>query len=154
MHQPFDFARSVRKTIAETVNGLTIDQLNTVPSGCSNNIAWQLGHIVVSTELLCYVRSRVQPGKEIPLQEKYRNGTRPVSFIQQTEIDYLLSRLITSLDAIEADHKAGRFGTLKPYATHTFGFEMQDIDTVFAACSHHDVLHAGNIGILKKLVSL
>jgi uncharacterized damage-inducible protein DinB len=153
MNSAFEFARATRKRIAETVQSLSIEQLNLIPAGCNNNIAWHLGHIVVSTELLCYIRSGVKLNQEIPLQEKYRNGTRPDAWIHQTEIDYMLSRLMPSLDNIEADYKAGLFGTISPYSTHTFGVEMSSIEEVFMAASHHDVLHAGNIAIMKRLVA-
>jgi len=152
MNQHFAFAKAIRNNIAETVKSLALEQLNKIPEGCNNNIAWHLGHILVSTELLCYIRSGVKLNQEIPLQEKYRNGTKPETFIQQTEIDYFLSRLLPSLVAIESDYAKGMFVTVKPYATHTFGIEMSTIETVFQACAHHDVLHAGCIGIMRKLV--
>ena len=152
MNEHFAFAKAVRKNIATLVSSLTIEQLNKIPDGCNNNIAWHLGHIVVSSELLCYIRTEAKLNQEIPLQEKYRNGTRPENFIQQTEIDYLLSRLQPSLEAIEADYSKGIFQTIKPYATHTFGIEMNTIEMVFQACSHHDVLHAGSIGIMRKFL--
>lgn len=150
MYQPFEFAIAVRKTIAKTVKSLTLEQLNKIPEGCNNNIAWHLGHIAVSTELLCYIRSEAKPEQVVPLQEKYRNGTRPESWIAQTEIDELLSRLFTSLEAIESDYAKGVFAQIRPYATHTFGIEMNSIEMVFQACSHHDVLHAGQISMMRR----
>lgn len=148
----FDFAKATRKNIAAIVSSLTLKQLNKIPAGLNNNIAWHLGHIVVSTELLCYVRTGVDEQRVIPLADKYRNGTKPDSFISQEEVDNLLSRLVTSIEKIEEDYSKGLFTTINPYATHTFGIEMDTIEMVFAACSHHDVLHAGNIGVMRKLV--
>lgn len=150
MNEHFAFAKATRRNIATLVNSLTIEELNKIPDGCNNNIAWHLGHIVVSSELLCYIRTEAKLNQEIPLQEKYRNDTKPENFIQQTEIDYLLSRLQSSLEAIEADYNKGMFQTIKPYATHTFGIEINTIEMVFQACSHHDVLHAGCMGIMRK----
>lgn len=148
----FEFAKATRKNIATVVNSLSLEQLNKIPAGLNNNIIWHLGHIVVSTELLCYVRTGVDTQRAIPLVEKYRNGTKPESFIEQEEIDFLLSRLTSSLEAIELDYTNGIFARIDPYATHTFGVTMNSIGMVFNACSHHDVLHAGNIGIMRKLV--
>lgn len=149
---PFQFATATRKKIADKVSKLSIEQLNKIPAGCNNNIAWQLGHLVVSSEILCYHRTGAQPDKEIALADKYRNGSKPESFIEQSEIDILLHRLLSSYDAILEDHGKGIFKNIKPYATHTFGVEMTTIEEVFSVCSHHDVLHAGQISMMERWV--
>lgn len=148
----FQFAIAIRKKVADKIRKLTIEQLNTIPAGCNNNIAWQLGHLVVSSEILCYHRTGAQPDKEIALADKYRNGSRPEAFISQEEVDLLLQRFLNSYDAILADHDKGAFKHITPYATHTFGVEMTTIAEVFDVCSHHDVLHAGQISIIERLV--
>ncbi|MFT4062905.1 MAG: DinB family protein [Edaphocola sp.] len=150
--QPFEYALPIREKLTETVKSLSLEQLNKIPEGCNNNIAWHLGHIVVSTELLCYHRTGCKLNREIPMVEKYRNGTRPEKLVHQVEIDYLLSRLLVSLEEIKKGYIAGLFAGMKPYSTHTFGLEMHSIEEVFEACSHHDLLHAGCITIMKRLV--
>jgi hypothetical protein len=152
MTDVFQFSHVMREKLIALVRGLSIDQLNKIPEGLNNNIAWHIGHIVVSTEILCYQRSGVQPDKVIYLADKYKNGTRPESFIEQAEVDDLLSRLITSLQEIEADYAKGFFTKMTPYTTHTFGFEIPNIEGVFECCTHHDLLHCGNMNIIKKLV--
>lgn len=148
----FQFAIAIRNKIADKVSKLTIEQLNKIPGGCNNNIAWQLGHLVVSSEILCYQRTGVQPEKNIPSADKYRNGSRPESFIEQSEIDDLLRRLLKSYNVIIEDYNNGTFKNIIPYATHTFGVEMTTIEEVFSVCSHHDVLHAGQISIMERMV--
>ncbi len=152
MSTSFQFSYAIREKLAVIVKGLSIDQLNAIPQGLNNNIAWHLGHMVVSTELLCYHRTGAMPEKEIPLADKYRNGTRPEAFITQQEVDALLGRLLTSLKAIEEAHANGSFATITPYSTVTFGFELKDFIDVMACCSHHDLLHYGNVLTMRKLV--
>jgi len=152
MNNTFQFSYAIREKLKTLIQSLDIEQLNKIPEGLNNNIAWHLGHIVVSTEILCYQRTGVQPGKEILWADKYRNGTRPESFISQEEINILLERLSSSLQAIEADDAQGLFASITPYATHTFGFELKDKEAVFACCSHHDLLHYGNVTTTRKLV--
>jgi len=149
---PFQFATAIRRKIADKISKLTIEQLNKIPAGCNNNIAWQLGHLVVSSEILCYHRTGAQPDKEIALADKYRNGSKPESFIEQSEIDELMKRFLNSYDAILEDHSKGVFNHIKPYATHTFGVEMTTIEEVFSVCSHHDTLHAGQISVMERMI--
>jgi hypothetical protein len=152
MNPSFQFAYVIREKLAALVQSLSIEQLNTVPAGLNNNIAWHLGHLVVSTELLCYHRTGVLSSKTIALADQYRNGTRPEAFIPQEEINALLARLTSSLEQIEADRATGMFNNITPYSTHTFGFELKDFDAVLACCSHHDLLHYGNVLTMRKLV--
>jgi len=152
MNNPFQFAIATRKKIADKIGKLSTEQLNEIPAGCNNNIAWQLGHLVVSSEILCYHRTSAAPNKEIALAEKYRNGSKPESFIEQAEINSLLQRLLSSYDAILEDNAKGIFKNITPYATHTFGVEMTTIEEVFSVCSHHDVLHAGQISIMERMI--
>lgn len=152
MQDHFLFSKSIRSKIIPLYQSLTIEQLNKIPDGFRNNLAWHLGHIAVTTEILCYIKTGVQPGKEIPYMDQYKNGSVPGKFIEQAEIDYFLNRLLPSLKAIEADYQKGVFNAVQPYATMTFGVEMKDIETYFACCSQHDVLHYGNMQAMKKLV--
>jgi hypothetical protein len=152
MANSFAFAVSMRERLGSLIRTLSIEQLNKIPEGLNNNIAWHLGHIVVSSEILCYHKTGTLPEKEIKLADKYRNGTKPESFIEQEEIDYLLSRLMVSLHEIEVDRANGLFPKIVPYSTHTFGFGLKDMDDVIACCSHHDLLHCGNMMTMRKLI--
>jgi len=152
MTKHFEVAKVVRKKIAAIARELTPEQMNKIPEGFRNNIAWHIGHIVVSTEALCYVRSGVNPAKNIPHIADYQNGSVPKSVISAEEIRYFLNRLQASLTEIEADYQNGVFATVTPYATMTFGIEMKDIETVFEVSAYHDTLHFGHIQAMRKLV--
>jgi len=152
MQHQFLFSKSIRSKIIPLYQSLTIEQLNKIPNGFRNNLAWHLGHIVVTNDILCYIKTGVQPEKEIPYMDQYKNGSVPEKFIERSEIDYFLNRLLPSLEAIEADFQKGIFKEIQPYATMTFGVEMKDIATYFACCEHHDILHYGNMQAMKKLI--
>ncbi|WP_222166957.1 DinB family protein [Edaphocola aurantiacus] len=152
MNDQFAFALTARRKFAQWVEELSTDQLNTIPEHFKNNIAWHLGHIVVSTEILCYYKTGVDPERVIEGVEKYRHGTRPEAYIPAEEITRLKDRLVVSLEEISADYAAGRFATITPFQTMTFGFDMDNIDTVLQCCTHHDLLHLGQAGAMSKLV--
>lgn len=152
MNDLFVFAEVTRRKFAQLVDSLSIDQLNVIPEHFNNNIAWHLGHIVASTEILCYHRTGVQPGRTIEGMDRYKNGTKPERFITEEEIASLKERLVSSIAEIRSDYEKGIFQTIQPYQTMTFGFEMNNMDTVLQCCSHHDLLHLGNVSAMRKLV--
>src|SRR4051812_14072826 len=99
----FKYIRKNRELFLELVNGLNIEQLNKIPDGYRNNIAWNFGHIVVSTQSLCYVRSGVKPDLQISFRAKYAKDSKPESFISQEEIDELKKQLVSTINEIEED---------------------------------------------------
>lgn len=151
--QSLNYARVVRKKMVAIVDSLSLEQLNQIPVGCNNNIAWHLGHLVVSSQLLCYVRTGVDASRVVPFADKYRNGTKPEAWIEQNEIDELKSLLLTSIDAIEQDYQQGVFGKTEAYTTHTFGLMLNNIDDVLECCALHDTLHLGNVMMMRKMLT-
>lgn len=152
MNRSIVYARTIREKLLHSISTLSTEQLNAIPAGMNNNIAWHLGHLVVSTEILCYVRSGVQADRAIALADKYRNGTKPEAWIEAGEIKQLKERLLGSIDAVERDYNNGVFTGVQPYATHTFGVQLQNIEEVLECCALHDTLHWGNVSMMKKLV--
>ena len=136
----------------ELVDGLSNDELNAIPAGFRNNIAWNFGHIVVSTLGLCYRRTQVQPDRQIQFVESYAKGTKPEHWISDSEIQTLKSQALNTIDLIEQDYKNGVFATVAPYSTATFGLEMDTIEEVLLMSAAHDNLHLGYAMALRKAV--
>jgi hypothetical protein len=148
----FKYIRRNRELFLELVNSLRIDQLNKIPDGYRNNIAWNFGHIVVSTQSLCYVRSGVKPDLEIAFRAKYGKDSKPESFISQDEIDELKKLLVSTVNAIEDDVKNGVFKNITPYASSTYRYEMHSIEEILTCTLAHDSLHYGYALAQRKLV--
>lgn len=152
--QSLNYARVVRTKMFAIVDSLNLEQLNQIPIGCNNNIAWHLGHLVVSTPLLCYVRTGVEAERIVPFADRYRNGTKPETLIEQSEIDELKILLLTTIDKIEEEYKLGVFDKTEAYTTHTFGLMLNNIDDVLECCALHDTLHLGNVIMMKKMLGI
>lgn len=54
----------------------SLEQLNTIPAGMSNNLIWNLGQVVVSQQKLVYALSGLPMHIPDSLFEKYQNGSR------------------------------------------------------------------------------
>ena len=148
----FKYIRRNRELFLKLVNSLSIEQLNKIPEGFNNNIAWNFGHIVASTQSLCYVRSEVKPDLDIRFRAKYQKGSKPESFIMQEEIDILKQQLVSTINAIEEDVKNNVFEKVTPYSTVTYGHEMTTIEEILTCTLAHDSLHYGCALSQSKLV--
>jgi len=148
----FKYIRKNRELFSELVNNLSIEQLNKIPEGFMNNIAWNFGHIVVTTQALSYTRSGVKPDMQIAYLDKYKSGTKPETFITEQEIAELKTTLFTSVDMIEADVRTNAFTSFKPFASGTYKYEMKTIDEAITCSLTHDAMHYGIALSQRKLV--
>ncbi|MCL4640199.1 MULTISPECIES: DinB family protein [Olivibacter] len=146
-----DIALQVRRNFIELMDNMTIGELNTIPSGFNNNIAWNFGHIVVSQQKLCYTLS----GLPIKLDEqymlKYQKGSKPEKFIDQDEIDYLKEQAYTLIDELLGDLEASIFHNFNPTKLH-FGLELKGIEDAINYFQNHDALHLGFATAIKRAI--
>ena len=77
MTRHFDFLKATRANLLKATADLSIGELNQIPNGFNNNIAWNMAHCLVTQYLLCYGLS----GQVIPLDKEiidlYRKGSKP-----------------------------------------------------------------------------
>lgn len=148
----FEYIKQTRTTFTGLIEGLSIDEINTIPEGFRNNIGWNFGHIVVSTQILCYRRTAVQPDREIQFLQAYAKGTAPTNWIGEEELAILKSQAKETILQIEQDYAAGVFAPITPFSTETYGLEMDSIEEVFTMTLAHDNLHLGYAMALRKAV--
>ncbi|MBK1440087.1 DinB family protein [Parapedobacter sp. ISTM3] len=146
----FKYIRQTRAVFAQLLEQLTLEEINEIPDGFKNNIGWNFGHIAVSTPGLCYRRTQVSPDYEIPYSSDYGKGTKPERWISAEELDSLKGQLISSIQQIEADYNKGVFATISPFATSTYGLEMNTIEEVLSAALAHDNLHYGYAMAIRR----
>jgi hypothetical protein len=151
MDKIFDIVNATRKNYLKLVNSLSIEQLNIVPHGLNNNIAWNLGHIIVSQQTLCYSRANLEPVIQTWLIPKYKPGTRPESFITQEEISLLSEQLFLLIEQLYEDVKTYRFQHYEPFTTQ-FGVAISSINDAIKYIASHDSLHYGYSMALRRLV--
>jgi len=99
-----NFTRSItqqsRSLYKQLLQEIPLDQLNKIPEGFSNNIFWNVAHVVVTQQLLVYKLSGLPMYISDELTAKYRNKTKPEGDVTQEEVDEmfdLLDSLITNI---------------------------------------------------------
>jgi hypothetical protein len=144
--------KATRQKFISLIDELSIEELNEIPKGFNNNIAWNFGHAVVSAYLLAYVRTGVNPSIQIPLADKYKIGTKPESFIGKDEIESLKKLSTDFFIKIEKDISENKFQSLVSYNTISFGVEMTNIEEYLAVIWGHETLHYTTALCMKKMI--
>jgi len=145
---------TARRGFVELTEGLTLEQVNKIPPGFSNNIAWNFGHISVAALALAFKTSGVKPAIEIPYFKKYGKGTRPESDIDAEELQALKDYAVTAISMIKESITSNEFvnATVTPYTTATYGIPMTDLDEIIATIAMHDSMHYGIAKSLSRIV--
>ncbi|MES2746877.1 MAG: DinB family protein, partial [Bacteroidota bacterium] len=109
MEAAFKIWETNRNIYAKFLEKYTLEQLNTIPTGFSNNLVWNLGHIIVSQQGLVYRLSGLPMNITPAMMETYRNGSKPTGTTTQEEVDELKTLLFSLLEKTKEDYAAGKF---------------------------------------------
>ncbi|SRR5690606_18439511 len=154
MEKVFQFIIDGRKAFIRLIDELSLEQLNEIPTGFNNNIIWNFGHIVVSTQTLSYTRTGIREGVNwVKYVDAYAKGTKPTYFVSQEEVNDLKEIALSSIREIEADYNAGVFKTTTPYETATYGAILNSIEDVLITSVGHDNLHYGYATAQKRIIN-
>ena len=154
MEQVFKFIIDARKAFIKEIERLSLEQLNEIPEGFNNNIIWNFGHIIVTTPILCYVRTGIwEDASNVKFASAYGKATKPTYFVLQEEVDELKQLAISTIESIEADYKAGKLDKIIAFETTTFGAVLNSIEDVIITTAGHDNTHLGYITAQKRLIN-
>ena len=151
MTTQFNVLKKSRELVSKRIENLTSEQLHKIPDGFSNNIIWNVAHLVVTQQLLHYKLSGLQCLAPDELIEKYKKGTIPSETLNEEEIEEIKDLLVGLPETLEEDYKAGIFKNYQSYPTST-GYVLTDIDNAIAFNNMHEGIHLGTIMALTKLV--
>jgi hypothetical protein len=147
--------KASRRKLLSIVEELTTDEMNYIPTGFNNNLAWQIGHLVVTEQILCYKLSGNKFTIEEELIDLYKNGSKPEKYISSAEIEKLKGYLLSTIDQLESDLSTNIFDNYTPYTISTYqGYELTNVKDAITFIVSHDGLHYGSSLALKKLIKL
>jgi len=151
MDKHFELLKITRNNCIRVAEGLTNEQLNKIPESFNNNIAWNLGHLVATQQLLCYALSGNETKVPADFINKYRKGSKPEGNISDEEIQFIKEQLFSLIDQTKEDLANGVFKAYKTYPT-SFGVTLESIEDAIQFNNMHESMHLGSIIALKKLV--
>lgn len=149
MDKQFDIIHATRNNFLNLVNSLTVEDLNKIPIGFNNNIAWNFGHIIISQQILCYVRAGVVPKIGQVFIEKYQKGTKPESITGNDEINMLKKYLFALIEELKQDMQTDIFKNYQTVITQ-YGVKLTGINDAVQYFATHDALHLGFAKAIAK----
>ena len=151
MTKQFEIAIFSREILLQIIEGLSEAQLNKIPNGFKNNIAWNLGHIFVSQQLLTYKFSGLQCNVSNDFIEKFTKGSTAKPNISIEKVNHIKNSLIELINQTEKDYNSGKFKEYHTYTTSQ-GFSLNNIEEAIQFSNYHEGIHIGIIMSLKKLL--
>ncbi|GAB1308693.1 DinB family protein [Urechidicola sp. KH5] len=151
MQDQFDILHKNRALITKIVSGLTLEQLNTIPQGFKNNIAWNLAHLVATQQLLCYFNSGNKMLVDDTFIETYKKGTAPIKLMSQEELDQVLQFFKSLPEQLEKDYSNGLLNNYNVYTT-SVEVTLDSVEKAIGFNNFHEGIHLGCILALRKLV--
>ncbi len=130
---------------------ISLADLNKVPEGFSNNIIWNIAHVVVIQQLLIYRLSGLPIHVSEEMVSKYRNKTKPEGDVTQAEVEEIKVLLESLPIQTEKDIAAGIFKTYTEY-TVSLGVTLTNVAEAIEFNNFHEGIHLGYILALRKAI--
>ncbi|HEU4472746.1 MAG TPA: DinB family protein [Flavisolibacter sp.] len=149
MNKNIEIIRQTRLHLLALIEGLDTHQLNRVPPGFNNNIAWNLIHLMAAQQNVCYVRA----GLSIVIPEKfftpYLPGTKPDGIIDDDMLHEARELFIGSIDRLKEDYDKALFSNYT-FWKNRYGIEHSSIEDTLSFLPFHEGLHFGYVMALKR----
>ncbi|UPT72086.1 MAG: DinB family protein [Flavobacterium sp. JAD_PAG50586_2] len=150
MDTTFKIWETNRNHYLTLIENYSLEQLNKTPEGFSNNLAWNLGHIIVAQQGLIYRLSGLPMYISDEMRNTYMNGTKPTG-TTQAEIDELKNLLFLLIEKTKEDYANGKFVTYNEYTTGT-GYHLANLQDALEFNNYHEGLHFGFMMNIRKFI--
>lgn len=142
-----------RKVLYYYLKQAPLAVLNKIPVGFRNNILWNIGHSVVTQQLLVYQRSGLTTLVSNEMIERYRRGAVPDGRAAAEEVQVIQKLLFTTVEKTSDDYQLGLFREYDSFVTAT-NVTLANVDDAILFNNYHEGLHLGTILALQKALSL
>jgi hypothetical protein len=153
MNFSIESLKGTRAFALRLIDGLSDEALNSIPEGFSNNIIWNLAHLVAVEQGILYKRSAAEPQLPDSFISKYTRGTSPEGNLSAADIAEIKSLLTSTLRQLEADFGNGVFANYNAWTT-PYGVELRNIDEALQFLLFHEGMHCGYIMALKRAIAV
>ncbi len=141
-----------RVLLLKIVEDLSLNQINSIPQGHNNTIGWNVGHVLVTQQLLCYQFSGVKTKISDDLIKKYRKGTNARGLvIDEQEWESIKNDLLKFPKELLEDYNNGLFKEYTEYKT-SVNVVLDSIEKAVDFNNFHEGVHVGIVLSQKKLV--
>lgn len=149
-----EFARAY---LLATLEGIEEADWFTMPAGAPTHLAWQIGHVAMAEYGLCLFRPRGRQPIDLELmtssfRKLFSRGSVPLAdaarYPSPAEIRATFDRVHQQVLAEAPGFTAEQ---LSQPADMPYAVEATNLGCLYFS-SHHEMLHAGQIGLLRRLL--
>ena len=151
MNWTFDICLKNRNILDGFLNQFSLDKLNKIPDGFSNNLIWNITHVIVTQQLLVYGNSQLPMLVSDEMVAKYRKGSKAEHDVNQEEVNEIRSLLFSTLEKTQDDYFNGHFKNYIEYTVSTKS-TLTNVEEALEFNNFHEGIHLGYILALKKLI--
>lgn len=151
MEKLFETALFTRSSMIKILESKSYEELVKIPDNFKNSIFWNIAHLLVTQQLLCYRLSGLDLKIDEAMVEKYGKGSVAVEEVKREDINYVKEHLINASQNLFEDYKNDVFKSFKPYMTST-GIGLNNIEDAISFSTYHDGIHLGIVISLMKIV--
>jgi len=151
MLKQFDTLLKGRALILKVIDGLSNEQINKIPSGFNNNIAWNVAHLVVTQQILCYKLSGLDCLISEEMITNFKKGSAPNYTVSKEEFETIKKQLLDFPVKLDEAYEAKIFKTYTEYTT-SVNVTLASIDDAIDFNLFHEGIHLGIILQLVKFV--
>jgi formate dehydrogenase maturation protein FdhE len=147
----FEINLTSRNVLLKFLENYTTEQLNKIPEGFSNNLIWNIGHIVVVQQMLVYKLSGLPMMISDEMVAKYKRGTKPEIDVSQAEVDEIKKLIFLTLEQLKEDFANAIFENYTEFTTMS-GFKIENVKAAIEFNNYHEALHTGILMQIKKFI--
>lgn len=151
MQKKFEDLLQTRKFLISKIENLSVEELNKIPNGFKNNIAWNFTHLLVTQQLLCYKSSGLKCLISDEVIENFQKGSSPSSKVSLEEFAKNKDLFLQLPKKLEEDYNAGIFKDYTPYTT-SIGVSLNSVEEAISFNLYHEGIHLGIILQLLKFI--
>ena len=151
MNWTFDICLKNRNILEGFLNQFSLEELNKIPDGFSNNLIWNIAHVVVTQQLLVYGNSQLPMLVSDEMVAKYRKGTKAEHEVNQDEVNEIRTLLFSTLEQTQDDYYNGLFKNYTEYTVSTKS-TLTNVEQALEFNNFHEGIHLGYILALKKSI--
>ena len=151
MQAIFDITQTSRNVLVRFIENHSSEQLNIIPPGFTNNLIWNIAHIIVVQQMLVYKLAGLPMMISDEMADRYKRGTKPTRIAGDNEIAEIKSLLITTLDKAREDFRDGVFQDYQEFTTMS-GYLIQNSADAMAFNYYHEGAHTGIMMSIRKFL--
>jgi DinB superfamily len=151
MEATFNINLTSRNILLKFLENHTLEQLNTIPEGFSNNLIWNIAHIIVVQQMLVYNLSGLPMMVSEDMVNKFKRGTKPEHSVSQEEVDEIKTLLFATLEQAKIDFANDIFKSYTEFTTMT-GFTIKNAKAAIEFNNYHEGIHTGIMMQIRKFI--